>query len=294
MEQKKTLWIALSTGIFLLIVFFAAMRLYYYPGMRESGSALALNGSDKLRLDSSMNKKSGSAISNLPDSKNPVSGTSSALSENSPSITSGLMAPQEGSSNLENGYTSSVSDAGVYTPANTTININSPVTTINLKDLKETDTSSSVTAKNETAAQELKETKAQKKIEEKTVTAKTETAKASTTPAKTSAAKTETAKAAPAKTASTNAAASAGAHYWVQVASYSSKSNADEAREVLDKKAMPCEVFTFTKDSRLYYRVRVGPYTTKSEADYWKKQVDSISMFKSSGSLVVDSSAKAK
>jgi cell division protein FtsN len=79
----------------------------------------------------------------------------------------------------------------------------------------------------------------------------------------------------------------------VQVASYSTKDNADEARKVLDAKDLPCEVFTFTKDSKLYYRVRVGPYKTESEAEKWKKSVDAIDMFKTAQSYVVDSSARA-
>lgn len=83
--------------------------------------------------------------------------------------------------------------------------------------------------------------------------------------------------------------------YWVQVASYSEKKKADEARELLDQNKIQCEVFTFEKEtagnSALYYRVRVGPYTTRDEAAYWKKQIDAISMFESAGSFIVNSSA---
>ena len=62
---------------------------------------------------------------------------------------------------------------------------------------------------------------------------------------------------------------------------------------MLDAKDLPCEVFTFTKDNKLYYRVRVGPCKTESEAEKWKKSVDSIELFKTAQSYVVNSSARA-
>ena len=95
-----------------------------------------------------------------------------------------------------------------------------------------------------------------------------------------------TAKAAPAPAKQGSGTTSTAAPYWVQVSSYAAKKNADEARAELDKNQIPCEVFTFTKDGKLYYRVRVGPYTTKKEAEYWKQRIDSIDMFKGAGSYV--------
>ena len=79
--------------------------------------------------------------------------------------------------------------------------------------------------------------------------------------------------------------------FWVQVASYTSKKTADEARAKLDSNKIQCEVFTHNDGNKLYYRVRVGPYTTKTEAEYWKKRLEEIDTFKNCGSYIVNSSA---
>ena len=68
------------------------------------------------------------------------------------------------------------------------------------------------------------------------------------------------------------------------------KKNADEARELLDKNGIQCEVFTFT-DSKgtLFYRVRVGPYTTKSEAEYWRTRIIKINDIDNAGDSYITS-----
>ncbi len=111
---------------------------------------------------------------------------------------------------------------------------------------------------------------------------------------KTSTAKTSTAKPSAAKTASVSAPATPD-RFWVQAASFSTKKKADEARATLDANKIQCEVFTYKDDKgNLFYRVRVGPYTTKSEAEYWKKRIDAIPEFATSGSYVTNTTAKAK
>ena len=83
--------------------------------------------------------------------------------------------------------------------------------------------------------------------------------------------------------------------FWIQIASYASKKSADEAREIISGKGMPCEVFTVTDSKNtLYFRVRVGPYTTKNEASYWKGEIEKIEKFKGAGSYITNSSASAK
>ena len=56
--------------------------------------------------------------------------------------------------------------------------------------------------------------------------------------------------------------------FWVQVASFTGKKNAEEAREALAAAKISSEIFTY-KDAKgtVFYRLRVGPYTTKSEAE---------------------------
>ncbi|MGP1587969.1 MAG: SPOR domain-containing protein [Treponemataceae bacterium] len=83
--------------------------------------------------------------------------------------------------------------------------------------------------------------------------------------------------------------------YWIQVSSYSSKKNAEEARNALSSEKIPGEIFTFSdKNGTLFYRVRVGPYTTKSEAEYWQERIKSIEKFTKTQTFITDSSAKAK
>ena len=71
--------------------------------------------------------------------------------------------------------------------------------------------------------------------------------------------------------------------YWVQVASYSNKKGAENARSILDENKIPSDIFTYTDTkNNLFYRVRIGPYTTKSEAEYWKARIEQIDFFKNS------------
>ena len=75
--------------------------------------------------------------------------------------------------------------------------------------------------------------------------------------------------------------------YWVQVAAYSNKKGAENARSILDENRIPSDIFTY-KDNKgnLFYRVRVGPYTTKSEAEYWRTRINKIDEFSKAESYV--------
>ena len=75
--------------------------------------------------------------------------------------------------------------------------------------------------------------------------------------------------------------------YWVQVAAYTNKKTAENAREVLTSNKITSDIFTYQDaKNRLFYRVRVGPYTTKSEAEYWQAKIAKIDDFKDSKSYV--------
>lgn len=76
--------------------------------------------------------------------------------------------------------------------------------------------------------------------------------------------------------------------FWVQVGAYSSKKNADSARETLEQNKIPVEVFTDGK----YYKVRAGSFTTKSEAIYWQKMIAEIGKFADSKTMVVNSAVQ--
>ena len=70
--------------------------------------------------------------------------------------------------------------------------------------------------------------------------------------------------------------------YWIQTGSFSSKLNAEKARETLTARYLKAEIFTKDSSNTTNYRVRVGPYKSKNEADYWLGTVKEIPDFKGS------------
>jgi cell division protein FtsN len=89
-----------------------------------------------------------------------------------------------------------------------------------------------------------------------------------------------TAKAAPAKEVTAKTVIVT--EYWIQTGSFSSKLNAEKARETLTARYLKAEIFTKDSATSTNYRVRVGPYKSKSEADYWLGTVKEIPDFKGS------------
>lgn len=82
--------------------------------------------------------------------------------------------------------------------------------------------------------------------------------------------------------------------FWVQVASFTSKKNAEDARSALAQEQISGEVFTWThSDGTIYYRLRVGPYTTENEAEYWHARIKLIDIFANTSTYVTNSSGKA-
>ena len=81
--------------------------------------------------------------------------------------------------------------------------------------------------------------------------------------------------------------------FWVQVASFTGKKNAEDARAALSEQKITGEVFTY-QDAKgtIYYRLRVGPYKTKSEAEYWHTIIKEIDQFKGTDSYVVNSTVR--
>ena len=64
--------------------------------------------------------------------------------------------------------------------------------------------------------------------------------------------------------------------YWVQTGSYVKKSSADNAKDFLNTKGIASIVTNTNIDGRTFYRVRVGPYVSKNEADYWLSLIKTI------------------
>jgi len=268
MDQKKTLWIAIAAGLFLLVVIGAALFLCEPAAKRETTVA-TLNGNNAY----------------LPQEKTPTVPADNLAQGTAAPATSVLPPANNSEPSATSPEVTAADTVTVIANGPTTViglgdNTNGETTTIDLNTLKTTPTS--ITPQNKAA--ETAMSQANVTYEKATVTppVKAEPVKKATTTVKKTTA-------APAKKASV---AKIPDSFWVQVSSYTTKKNADEARSALDENKIPCEVFTY-KDSKgnLFYRVRVGPYTTKSEAEYWKNRIEAIDLFAKSGSYITNSSA---
>lgn len=317
MEQKRTLWIVLAAGFFLLVVIGAALILYAPDANRNRSDFGHISAQNVWMAPSQSPEQPQKEVSPLPrgtDSEPYVAEQTPIPSV--PSITANLVAPAEAKETVPASDTKQVENLTVIAQGTTkvyglaeTLSSSAGTTTIDLN-APAAKTESNVTPQNKLAADAMSETRAAVRIQEPQTaaspritettaasekapvaksTSTTKTATKSSSTATKSAAATATKKV-PVKTA----AAKIPDRYWVQAASYSDKKNADEARAVLDENKIQCEVFTYTDaKNALHYRVRVGPYTTKSEAEYWKKRIESLPQFAKTGSYVTNSSAKA-
>lgn len=70
--------------------------------------------------------------------------------------------------------------------------------------------------------------------------------------------------------------------YWVQTGSFSTKARADGVKENLAAKGISSVIEIRDVDSKTWYRVRVGPYTSQNEAEYWLSLIKSINGFEES------------
>ncbi len=290
MEQKKTLWIIAAVSVFLLVV--------------VGGAAIVFNP-----LISEAKRKS---------SVNPVEKTAQVQTQNQTGWTNTSVQDTQTSS-------PTVNDMFVVSENTTVLGFNQPAqedpqsTTIDLNALKkELAANASVSQpQNINITVNLSESENQSKVEEPPVLVTSEyyvkSAKEAEASEKAAAvkqtqsisvAKAEPAKAAPAantktttsaakstsstKTSTVKAAASNPiTRFWVQVAAYSNKKTAENARSVLSEKKINSDIYTYEDNkSKLFYRVRVGPFTTKSEAEYWQSKITEISDFAKSGSYV--------
>jgi DedD protein len=70
--------------------------------------------------------------------------------------------------------------------------------------------------------------------------------------------------------------------YWVQTGAFSIKARADGAKETLAAKGISSVIENREVDGKTFFRVRVGPYTSQNEAVYWLSLIKSISGFEDS------------
>lgn len=297
MEQKRTVWIVIAAGIFLLVVLGAAIVLYAPEAKRNTTASYQRdNGAIWMSPQFAEQKRSEQYSQVMdPEPAKPVVSQEQAASPAEPVAVIGLDgADKTVVSDTMNVY--STGTTNVYTVEDMT-------TTIDLNGNSAGEASSSVVARNKAAENAIRETASVRRSEEvaevsepaRVVKATPKKAAPAPKPvAKAPAAKPAAPAAKPAAKPATQAKTAAPAktpdRFWVQVASYTSKKNADEARAALESAKIQCEVFTADAKGQLHYRVRVGPYTTQSEAKYWQERIKTVPFFASSSSFIVNSS----
>jgi DedD protein len=70
--------------------------------------------------------------------------------------------------------------------------------------------------------------------------------------------------------------------YWVQTGAFSAKIRAEGMKDNLASKGISSIIENREVDGKTWYRVRVGPYTSENEANYWASLVKSIDGFSDS------------
>ena len=289
MEQKRVLWIAAAVGLFLLVVIGTALSLYsplktaeptlntlqadsgawIRPGLETAAyqepasTSPAINQVQNIVPEQTAQKDS-SAVQNMTV----YADNTNLYSDGMTTIDLTAIARQTAQAIQE----ASISAANA-TSAAVTSNINAIAN------------AAAVSANAAVAAREpapVKDKPAKAPAAEKT-------AKAESKPAAKSSPKTA------AKTTVKTAPEKKPDQFWVQVAAFTGKTNAEEARSALSKEKISGEIFTFQGDNGvMYYRLRVGPYSTKTEAEYWNTRIKGIEQFAGMNSYVVNSTGASQ
>ena len=285
MDQKKTLWIIAAVGAFLLVVLGAAL-IMYMP-VKKQAAAVA-------------------SVSSPRENTQYESGWT-----NSPDVVPPQPVPYQNNDKVSEMIVLS-DNTSVFDLAKANNQSENKGTTIDLNSLKEDllvkENSTSTVPQNINITVNIPESKTSviEEVKPVTETPKVETSKVTTTslvektPNPGTQPKTEkkAVKSAPAKATKTVTKNPAPApvekitQFWVQVAAYSNKKGAENARSILDENKIPADIFTFEDNkNRLFYRVRIGPYTTKSEAEYWRTRIIQIDEFSKAESFVTSTTS---
>jgi cell division protein FtsN len=281
MEQKKTLWIIVSVGAFLLAVLGAAL-IFYKPSdnmnVQPVNMAVENPNTNGWSNSANANQQENTSITDVKkvDDMVVLSNNTSIYEVEKQDIAKN---PTGTTFNLNAGTSEIKTEPVNNTPnINITVNIPEQILKEDRTTTKTSDSESIYITSNYYVENKIQESKGDvKKLEKeekqkaRKVVEKTETVKVASKPV----AKKVEKQSAPKEKGVTR--------YWVQVASYSNKKGAENARSILDENKIPSDIFTYTDTkNNLFYRVRIGPYTTKSEAEYWKTRIEEIDFFKTS------------
>ena len=257
MEQKRTIWIVLAAGIFLMVVIGAAVILYA-PEARKDTTALVQkeNGTVWMSPEVAQHKKD-ELMENSSVVAAPVEDVKAVEDT---SVVSSIATPAEGTTQIENMTVIATGNTNVYS-----IGADGPAT-IDLNNVREVADEPAVKAQNRAAEAAIRETNTvRRNVEVSDVLVENSYKDVSKATASSNVRKAERSSSAnvsaPVKKAApaakkTEAKAPAKVEripdrFWVQAASYSAKKNADEARSVLEQKKIQCEVFTFKGNTLL-------------------------------------------
>ena len=272
MDQKRILWIVAASGLFLLVVVGVALFISAPQTQTRQGlDSLQANGNTWIKGEVK-NPESIDALivqdSNNSISDNPESSDKTDINTDNQTITVDTVTLIAGTTNVYTQNEQTVSAQKDSAPEKST------TITVNTVSKEQTSPAKSTVTSN---------TSSTKTTSTKNTVDCVEPQVSTTTSNKTSASKSVT---------STQPIAD---QYWVQVASFTGKKNAEDARAALLEEKINSEIFTY-KDSKgvIYYRLRVGPYTTKSEAEYWHSRIKLIEQFAGTSSYVVNSTGKAQ
>lgn len=276
MEQKKTLWIIVAVGAFLLVVLFPAMIIYKPAAISYQATHSSIASAEK----------------NLPG--NGWTNSSAQAQTISPWAQDSIPQPPNYSDN-ESGltvYADNVyaENATVYSDFTTTAPASG--TTIDLNSLKNPVAETAAPQNINITVNVSDDGKTHSTVIEapKYSEPKTDLPRIAEAPKPAPAVNTvKPAAKAPAKPSApvVQETKKTVTQYWVQVAAYSNKKTAENARSVLDANKITSDIFTY-KDNKdkMFFRVRVGPYTTKSEAEYWRTRIIKIDEFSKAESYV--------
>ena len=286
MEQKKTLWILAATGVFLLVVFGLA-KILYNPSTINTAKTASINPVEKKAQSGWTNQDNTDLAANNAETSSPQVNDMFVVSENTTVLG---FNQTTGSAFEDNSQPTTIdlnslkkelsSDLALAQPQNINITVN----------VSDTEPQAQVTEPPVvvTSAYYKEDAKSAEAAEKATSVKKTTSTKVAEAPKSTPKAVSTEKSATPAATKTTTTAASSPVtRFWVQVAAYSNKKTAENARTILSDKKINSDIYTYEDNkSKLFYRVRVGPFTTKSEAEYWQSKIVEISDFAKAGSYV--------
>jgi DedD protein len=254
MERKKLLLVAVSVGVFLVILISASILIFTPKTTTETRTAFS----------SSRPIAAGAGAVTLPERTQPATVDASDLVKNTDSVR-GIQAPPPADTGQESvffvdGERSGAAPAVEKNDGDVSITINVPQPA-----------APAAPRAPVTAAPAPPKPAANPVAAAKPAVAAKPAAKPAVSAAKPAATK-PAAAASPTQTKTRS-------DYWVQTGAFSTQIRAEGAKETLAEKGISSIIENRIVDGKTWYRVRVGPYTSENEANYWLALVKSIDGF---------------